>query len=94
MATRTSKVYLNLKATHFSGGFRPTDKGRGGGRSSRSQDKGGPGLQKISFRPVGPQFGLKIKWGGGGPTAPPLDPPLHFENDENRPVAPTRLERL
>ena len=78
-------MYLNLKATHFSGGSRPTDKGRGGG--------GGGGLQKNFFRPFGPQFGLKLK-GGRAPRAPPLDPPQHFENDENRPVAPTRLGRL
>ena len=33
---------------------------------------GGPGLQRISFRPLGPQFGLKISRGGGG--AGPLGP--------------------
>ena len=45
-------MYLNLKATHFSGGSRPTDKGRGGG--------GGGGIQKKFFR-----FGLKIRGGDG-----------------------------
>ena len=35
-----------------SGGYRPLDRGRG--------------LQRISFRPFGPQFGLQIREGGGG----------------------------
>ena len=84
MATRTSKVYLNLKATHFSGGSRPSH--------PDADIREGGGLQKIFF-----PFGLKIRGRGGRvPRAPPLDPPpaLHFENDENRPVAPTRLKRL
>ena len=42
-----------------SGGYRPLDRGRG--------------LQRISFRPFGPQFGLQIREGGGGAL---LDPPL------------------
>ena len=35
---------------------------------------------KEFFRPFGPQFGLKIRGGGGvrAPRAPPLDPPLDF----------------
>ena len=40
---------------------------------------GGPGLKKYFFQSLGPQFGLKIRGGGGGgqvPQAPPLDPPL------------------
>ena len=36
---------------------------------------GGGGLQKKFFRPLGPQFGLKIR---GGPAPPPLDPPFPF----------------
>ena len=39
--------------TILSGGSRPSDKGGGGGL-------------KIFFWPFGPQFGLKISWGGGG----------------------------
>ena len=49
----------------------PEIKGVGGGE---------PGLPKNCFRPFGPQFGLKIR-GGGGPPAPPLDPPLQ-ENEK------------
>ena len=30
------------------------------------------------FSPSGPQFGLKIRGGGGEPPGPPLDPPLIF----------------
>ena len=46
---------------------------RGGGRvGDRPRDKG-PGLKKLLFRPLEPQFGLKIKGGGGGPL---MDPPL------------------
>ena len=48
---------------------------RGGGQLSRPLDNGEPGLQK-NFFPVGPQFGLKVRGGGAGPRAPPLDPPL------------------
>ena len=44
------KLQLRLRRSHLSGGSRPSDKGRGGGR--------GPGLQKNFFRPFGPQFGL------------------------------------
>ena len=33
-------------------------------------------LRANIFRPFGPQFGLKISAGGGGPRAPPLDPLL------------------
>lgn len=88
MATRTSKGYLNLKAIHFSGGSRPTDKRGGGGHPDPDIREGG-GLQKTFFR-----FGLKIRRGVPVPGAPSLDPPLHFENDENRSVAPTRLGRL
>ena len=50
-----------------------------GTRSSRPLDKGGGGggAKKI-FRPVGPQFGLKIS-GTQAPPVPPMDPSLfHF----------------
>ena len=56
-----------------SGGSRPSDKGWGGGGSSRPWDKGGGGGLKKIFRPFGPQFGPKIRGGGGA--APPLDLP-------------------
>ena len=40
------------------------------------QGEGGrDGLKKIFFQPFGPQFGLKIRGGGGG-WGPALDPPL------------------
>ena len=54
-----------------SGGFRPSDKGGEGGRSSRPWYKGGGGgwPQKIFFWPFGPHFGLKIR-GGQGPPSP------------------------
>ena len=45
------------RSSDISGGFRPSD-------------KGGPGLKKIFFRPFGPQFGLKIRVGGGIPGRP------------------------
>ena len=45
----------------------------GVGRSSRPLDKGkwreGGWSPKFFFRPFGPQFGLKITEGGGGPLA-------------------------
>ena len=38
----------------------------------------GRGIKKNFFRPFGPQFGLKIRGGGGpGPPRPPLDLPLN-----------------
>ena len=50
---------------------------RRGRRSSRPLDKGGSGLPKKFFGPFGPQFGLKIRGGGGrSPWAPLLDPLL------------------
>ena len=53
--------------------------GRGGGHPD-PEIRGKPGLKKFFFRPYGPQFGLKIRggggWGGGPPWAPPLDLPL------------------
>ena len=52
----------------FSGGSRPSDFVGGGGRSSRTWDKEGPGLKKHFFRPFGCQFGLKIR----GAQAPSL----------------------
>ena len=56
-------MYLNLKATHFSGGSRPTDKrgGAGGGGGHPDPDiREGGGIQKKFFR-----FGQKIRGGGG-----------------------------
>ena len=32
--------------------------------------RGWPGLQKIFFRPFGPQFGLRMGGGGGKPPGP------------------------
>ena len=43
----------------------------GGGGNPDPEITGGPGLQKIFFRPFGPHFGLKIRRGGG---ADPLGP--------------------
>ena len=48
----------------------------GWGRSSRPLDKRGRS-PKSFFSPFGTQFGLKIKGGGVGPRAPPLDLPLY-----------------
>ena len=62
------KTQSNL-CTNHSAGSRPLDKGgRGEGESSRLLDKrgGGGGLQENIFQPFGPQFGLKIRSGGGG----------------------------
>ena len=55
--------WLNLQLFVTSAGWRPRDKGGGGG--------GVGGLQRIFFRPFWPQFGLKIRR-----PAPPLDLPL------------------
>ena len=49
-----------------SGGSRQLDKDGGGGGRSR----------KKCFRPVGPQFGFKLRGG------PPLDPPLLKQHDQ------------
>ena len=49
-----------------------------GTRSSRPLGKLGGGVSKKIFRPLGPQFGLKIS-GVRAPRVPPLDPTLlHF----------------
>ena len=41
---------------------------------------GGGGVsQKTLFRPFGPHFGLKIRGGGVGCGATPLDPPLMIQ---------------
>ena len=56
-------------AVDLSGGSRPSDKG-GRGRSSRSLDKGGPGLPKNCFRSFEPQFALKIRVWGRVPPRP------------------------
>ena len=56
----------------YSGRSRPSDKERG---------RGGEGSPKISFRPFGPQFGLKLSKDKGGsrfPRAAPKEPPLVY----------------
>ena len=56
--------------------------GRGGGRegggeqSSRPLEKEGARSPKSFFRSFGPQYDLKIR--GGGPPAPPMDPPRQW----------------
>ena len=52
--------------------------GGGGGRAViQTLRKGETGSKKILFRPLGPQFGLKLREGRRqAPRAPPLDPPL------------------
>ena len=51
--------------------------GGGGGAVIQTLRKGGAGSKKILFRPLGPQFGLKLREGRRQePRAPPLDPPL------------------
>ena len=50
--------------------------GGGGDQPDPPLDKGGPGSPKNFFPLFGPQFGLKIRGGGVGGQAPPLDPPL------------------
>ena len=63
--------------------------GGGGGRATTTGYKGGGRSPKNIF-----SVWSENKGGRRVPGAPSLDPPLHFENDENRPVAPTRLGRL
>ena len=46
---------------------------RGGDGHSVPEKKGMEPFEKKNFRP---QFGLKLRRGGGGARAPPLDPPL------------------
>ena len=69
-------IVLTLKIT--SGGCRSSDKGRRVGDGHPNPEKRVEGrLEKTFFRPFGPQFGLKMRGGGGWiPRAPPLDPPL------------------
>ena len=50
--------------------------GRGGIGHPDPYIRGGAASKKILFRPLGPQFSLKIR-GGQAPRAPPLDPPLY-----------------
>ena len=62
---------------YISGGSRPSHKGRPG--YPDPEIRGWHGLKKDLLRLFGPQFGLKIRWGGGlgrGGRAPPLDPSL------------------
>ena len=57
----------------------PDLKIRGGG-GARPLDKGG-WPQKTFIQPFGPQFGLKMRGGGGGVggRVPPQDPPLRLQ---------------
>ena len=51
---------------------------RGGpGHRDPEIEEVGEGARKIFVWPFGPQFGLKMEWGGGGrpPRGPTLDPP-------------------
>ena len=49
--------------------------GEGGGGHPNSEIRGGPPVSPPNFfRPIGPQFGLKIKWGGGGARRPGPSP--------------------
>ena len=50
-----------------SGRSRPSDRGGGDGHADPER-RGGGGLQKIFFWPLGPQFGLKIR--GAAPPGP------------------------
>ena len=56
--------------------------GGGGGRQPDPEIRG-VRSQKIFFRPLGPQFGLKIAGGPLGPRAAPLDPAL-LSNSRSR----------
>ena len=57
---------LCMGITYGAGGYRPSDKGRGG--CHPDPEITGARIQKNFFRPFGPQFGLKIRgWGEGGP---------------------------
>ena len=69
---------------YASGGSRPSDKrvwwggvggGAVGGGYPDSEIREPGGLKTNIFRPFGPHFGLKIRGGGPGSQAPPLDPP-------------------
>ena len=53
----------------YSGESRPSDK-RGGGGHPDPEIRGGGRSQKNFFRPLGPQFGLKIRVGGGIHSSP------------------------
>ena len=74
----------------FSGGSRPSNKEGGGGNGEPDHPDpdikwgGGGSLQKIFFRPFGPEIGLKIR----GARAPPLDPPLLFTITSTTPSLP------
>ena len=47
--------------------------GRGVVSHPDSEIKGGGGVPKKIFQPLGPQLGLKIRGGARAPRAPPLD---------------------
>ena len=50
---------------------------RGPGHRDPEIEEVGEGARKIFVWPFGPQFGLKMEWGGEGrhPRGPSLDPP-------------------
>ena len=51
---------------------------RGPGHRDPEIEEVGEGARKIFVWPFGPQFGLKMEWGGGEgrhPRGPSLDPP-------------------
>ena len=59
------------------------------------REGGGPGLQKNFFQPFEPQVGLKIRWGGPGPRAPPLGPPMIYPHvRESKTVLDSRFHSV
>ena len=74
--------YLLRSGRKNTDGSRPSDKG--GPRSSIPWDggEGGRRSPKIFFRPLGPQFGLKMKGKPGHSRAPSLDPPLKKQTNK------------
>ena len=63
---------------------------KGGTRSSRPWDKGGPGL-KIFFPPFGPQFGLKVRGGGSSPGPSPGSATVLVTTPDSPPLSYRRL---
>ena len=51
-------------------------RGRGVVSHPDPEIRGGGGVPKKIFQPLGPQFGLKIRGRARAPRAPPLDAPL------------------